>query len=310
LERHVRLHRRLHLVVVYLVFISAVVAILSVVMPRMAVETKIFVEQVPKSLETLHRRLDALSQSQSYIAPLIQGVKETLTVGYLMGTNREGLISIGLRTLNQITHYVTYFFLGTLFSFLILFDLPNLRNRTRALSDTRFREIYAETADSVAKFAMVVGAAFQAQILIAVLNTFLTALGLWYFQIQPIALLSVIVFFAGLIPVLGVFISSVPILLLAFNIQGWMLALKAAGMILVVHAVEAYVLNPNIVSAILKINPVLTLIILYLGHSLFGFWGVLLGVPVTVYVYRYILLAESCHTVDPQNPRETPSICK
>jgi predicted PurR-regulated permease PerM len=57
-----------------------------------------------------------------------------------------------------------------------------------------------------------------------------------------------------------------------------------------VHVVEAYILNPRIVSAVFKINPLLTLIILYLGHSLFGMWGVLLGVPTAVYVYRYIIL--------------------
>ena len=61
-------------------------------------------------------------------------------------------------------------------------------------------------------------------------------------------------------------------------------------MIAFVHVVEAYILNPRIVSAVLKINPLLTLIILYVGHSLFGLWGILLGVPVAAYVYRYIVM--------------------
>ncbi len=30
--------------------------------------------------------------------------------------------------------------------------------------------------------------------------------------------------------------------------------------------------------------------ILYIGHSLFGMWGVLLGVPVSVFIYRYALM--------------------
>ena len=64
-------------------------------------------------------------------------------------------------------------------------------------------------------------------------------------------------------------------------------------MIIVAHAVEAYVLNPNIFSAMFKINPVLTLIILYIGHSLFGFWGILLGAPVSVYIYRHVILNHS-----------------
>jgi len=189
--------------------------------------------------------------------------------------------------------------LATLFSFLILFDFPNLRACVLALRQTRFRAAYDETADSVAKFALVVGFTFQAQILIAVVNTLLTALGLWIFKMEPIVLLSSMVFFAGLIPVWGTFISSVPILLLAFNEGGHALAGKVVFMIVFVHVVEAYILNPNIVSAVLKINPLLTLIILYLGHTLFGLWGVLLGVPVAVYVYRYIIMRPmDVHTGD------------
>ncbi len=69
-------------------------------------------------------------------------------------------------------------------------------------------------------------------------------------------------------------------------------------MIVFVHVVEAYILNPRILSAVLKINPLLTLIILYVGHSLFGLWGILLGVPVAVYVYRYILMIPGTVNVD------------
>ncbi|MBI4776301.1 MAG: AI-2E family transporter [Deltaproteobacteria bacterium] len=289
LERRLPISRRLNLVIIYIVFVCLVAGVLFIVMPRIASETTIFVNQFPASLDTLHERLDELARKQPDMAPLFLGVKDTLTIKGMLGVNRETLVATIGKTLNKVTHYVSYFFLGTLFSFFILFDLPNLSTRTQSLEHTRFRAIYEETAESVVQFAMVVGAAFQAQILIAAFNTALTALGLWLLGIEPVALLSIIVFFAGLIPVLGTFISSVPILLLAFNSQGWILALKAVGMIAVVHVVEAYILNPNIFSAVLKINPILTLIILYLGYSLFGIWGVLLGVPFSVYIYRYIL---------------------
>ncbi|MCU0587350.1 MAG: AI-2E family transporter [Syntrophobacteraceae bacterium] len=305
LQERVPARRRAHLVLVYFVFLSMLVGMLSIVMPRMATETKIFLQQLPESLDAMHRLLDEMAGRYSYLAPLFLGLKETLNVNNMLGINREALVALAVKVVNHVTQYVTYFFLGTVFSFTILFDLPNLSEKISALRHTRIRDVYEETAESVAKFSLVVGAAFQAQIFIATLNTTLTALGLWLLQIKPVALLSIIVFFAGLIPVLGIFISSVPILLLAFNLQGWTLALKAAGMIAIVHAVEAYFLNPNIFSAVLKINPVLTLIILYIGHTLFGLWGIILGVPVSVYIYRYILLAGNAVEA-PSTPEATP----
>lgn len=291
LDRGTRIPRRVCQVLVYLVFIVIVVAVLSAVMPRLAVEAKLFLEQLPESLDTLHGSLDDMGARQPGLAPLLSGFKETLTVQNLLGVNREALVDVILGLVNRLTHYVNYFLLGILFSFFILFDLPNLSRKTLSLRQTRFRDVYDETAESVAQFALVVGSAFQAQVLIAVVNTGLTAAGLWLLDVQPVALLSIIVFFAGLIPVLGTFISSVPILMLAFNAGGVLLVFKAAAMIAVVHAVEAYGLNPRIFSAVFRINPVLTLIILYIGYSLFGLWGVVLGVPVSVYIYRHLILS-------------------
>jgi hypothetical protein len=54
-------------------------------------------------------------------------------------------------------------------------------------------------------------------------------------------------------------------------------------MVIVVHAIEAYLLNPMIYGKHLKINPVIVLIILFIGHHAFGVWGMLLGVPVAHY---------------------------
>jgi predicted PurR-regulated permease PerM len=62
-------------------------------------------------------------------------------------------------------------------------------------------------------------------------------------------------------------------------------------MITIIHLIEAYILNPRIVSRVMRINPVMTLIILYIAHSLLGLWGMLLGVPIAVYIYRHLILA-------------------
>jgi predicted PurR-regulated permease PerM len=285
-----RVPRRAWTVVIYLLFLVMIAAIVSVVGSRLGVESKAFLKQVPETLDKLHTWLDRIAAAQPKLAPLTVSAKETLSLNYLTGMSREALVSFVVKSLNQVSHYLSFFLLGTLFSFLILLDLPNLSAKARNLRQTRIQQIYDETAESVAHFALVVGAAFQAQILIAAVNTFLTALGLWALNIEPAALLSAIVFFCGLIPVLGTFLSSAPILLLGFNQGGFQRSLEALLMIIIIHTIETYVLNPRIVSAVLKLNPVLTLIILYVGYNLLGFWGVLLGAPVSVYLYRYVVM--------------------
>jgi predicted PurR-regulated permease PerM len=77
--------------------------------------------------------------------------------------------------------------------------------------------------------------------------------------------------------------------LVALNTGGLQLSAAAIGLVIVIHAIEAYLLNPIIYGKHLKLNPVLTLIILYVGYHAFGLWGMLLGVPVARYFVHDVL---------------------
>jgi predicted PurR-regulated permease PerM len=120
--------------------------------------------------------------------------------------------------------------------------------------------------------------------MIAACNTILTAAGLCFFHVPNIALLSVIVFFCGFIPILGLFISSVPILLFGAQVGGLTLIFKLMLFIAAVHAVEAYILNPKITADVLHVHPILILVLLLIGERFFGIWGMVVGVPVGYYL--------------------------
>jgi predicted PurR-regulated permease PerM len=178
--------------------------------------------------------------------------------------------------------------LALLFSFLILIDITKLARQMQSLEYSRLRDFYLEAAQPVARFGYVIGRGIQAQAMIATVNTILTLMGLLLLSIPSVMLLSLIVFICGFIPVLGTFISTVPIMLVALNTGGLQLSLAILVVIIIVHAVEAYGLNPLIYGRHFKINPVLVLMILFVGHHLFGIWGMLLGVPVTQYFLHHV----------------------
>lgn len=179
--------------------------------------------------------------------------------------------------------------LALLFSFLILLDMQRLQRFVQSLQGSRLHDFYVETAGPVVRFAQVVGQGLRAQAMIALTNTVLTLMGLLLLGIPSIAVLSVIVFFCSFIPVLGVFISTVPIVLVALNSGGIELAVWSVVMIVVIHAIEAYGLNPLIYGKTLKLNPVLTLIVLFAAYHAFGIWGMLLGVPTARYLLSDVL---------------------
>jgi predicted PurR-regulated permease PerM len=115
-----------------------------------------------------------------------------------------------------------------------------------------------------------------------------------FLQIENSLFLSLIVFLGSFIPVLGVVLSGAPICAVAIVQDGGslMLALWVIIGILVVHFIETSILNPKIVGTFLHLHPVLVLVILAIGEHFFGAWGLLLGLPIAVYIFRIVILDE------------------
>jgi predicted PurR-regulated permease PerM len=179
--------------------------------------------------------------------------------------------------------------LGLLFSFLILIDLKRITRVIESLRNTRVGDFYVEAAEPIARFGMVLGRAIEAQAVIAVVNTALTLIVMLVLGIPLVAMLSLIVFACSFLPVVGVVVSTAPIVLVALNAGGLGLSFTAVWVLVVLHAAEAYLLYPWIYGRHLKLNPVLTVIILYVAYHAFGFWGMLLGVPVARYFIHDVL---------------------
>jgi predicted PurR-regulated permease PerM len=181
-----------------------------------------------------------------------------------------------------------------LLTIFITLDMFGLKQGARNLGASRLAPLYDEIVPGLVVFGRLVGRAFSAQGLIALCNTLLTFVLLRSLGIENELLLCGIVLFASFIPVLGVFIAGIPIVLQAIlQPDGSItLALLAVVGILVIHLLEAAVLSPRIIGKSLHLHPVLILAIIVIGEHLFGLWGLLLGVPVAVYILRVAMLHE------------------
>jgi predicted PurR-regulated permease PerM len=116
----------------------------------------------------------------------------------------------------------------------------------------------------------------------------LTFLGLIFLGLSSkAAFLSVIIFVCSFIPIIGVFISSIPICLFAIQTNGLNGMLVAILLITGIHLIETYILNPRIYGSHLKLNPIFVLIILTMCGKLFHTWGLVLGVPIFSYFFYY-----------------------
>ncbi|MCL2458860.1 MAG: AI-2E family transporter [Desulfobulbus sp.] len=326
-------NRIVRVVLVALLFLSILTAAGIFLVPKVKIQTEVFAGQFTTYLSRVDQELFSLGKrypllveffpeltvkpKQEQIAPPEgeekKGLKYSPTASMLQqllrlgdpgGAQNVGHVFGALGNIGgKIASVTSAFLLSLLFSFLIVLDLPNLGVSVRALESTKLRFIYRSVAGNIHDFSQVLGKALEAQLIIAIINSFLTAIGISLLGLsQQVAFLSVIVFFFSFFPVIGVFISSIPICLIALQTAGLQIMLLAILLISIIHLIEGYILNPRIYGSYMRINSVIVLIILTIGGKLFDFWGLILGVPICTYVFGHAIRFRKKNEPEPLPP--------
>ncbi|PWU09753.1 MAG: hypothetical protein C5B50_26845 [Verrucomicrobia bacterium] len=163
----------------------------------------------------------------------------------------------------------------------------NLYSLTCSEIEERFRTFYQS-------FTTVMGA----QVVIAAINTVLTAIGLIAMGIPYVPVLVGLTFFWGLVPIVGNLISGTIIVGMALSVSP-LKALIALGFLLFIHKLE-YFLNTRIVGQRIRTPFWLTMVGLVLGERLMGVPGMILA-PV---ILNYLKLEASNLPARTENEEE------
>ncbi len=314
-----RIKNRIARVVLVALFLLSILTAAGIfLVPKVKKQTEVFVSQFTTYLYRVDQELFTLEKKYPLLGELLpeivskegqnpvegaekKGLRHSPTTSMLQQFLRLGEAAGGVQNVShvfgtlgniggKIASVTSTFLLSLLFSFLIVLDLANLRASVRELESTKIGFIYRSVAGNIRDFSLVLGKALEAQLIIAIINSFLTAIGISLLGLgEHVAFLSMIVFFCSFFPVIGVFISSIPICLIALQTAGLQTMFLAILLIVVIHLVEGYILNPRIYGSYMRINSVIILIILTIGGKLFNFWGLILGVPICTYIFGHAI---------------------
>ncbi|PWV88461.1 putative PurR-regulated permease PerM [Paenibacillus cellulosilyticus] len=189
-----------------------------------------------------------------------------------------------LNYISKLSEWLEIILVVILLSFFFLLQKASIMKFTRKFKTSKIGWLYEEMEYFGRKFISSFGKVIEVQLIIAIVNTILTMIGLWILGFPYLVILTILVFLLSLIPVAGVAISFIPISVIAFQTGGWMLVLWAVVMILVIHAVETYVLNPRLMSHKTKLPMFYTFVILVFSQHYFGIWGLILGIPIFMFL--------------------------
>lgn len=131
-------------------------------------------------------------------------------------------VSVTSALVSSVSRFAVQVAVSLVLSFMVVWDLPAIAAGVRSLATSRLAPVYAEVAPSLTVFGRLFGKALQAQARIALVNTGLTAAGMWALAIPGLGLLSLFVFLCSFIPIAGCFISTVPIAFVALTEYGFL----------------------------------------------------------------------------------------
>ena len=211
-------------------------------------------DQIKEFLQTLSSQISALSQE--FLKAGITGIQNTVTV------------AINLILLPILVFFFLYDRKKIISGFLNI--LPSER--------MMLKNIWVEMDGQLSNYAR--GKAIEIVIVGSA-----AAIIFMYFNLEYVALLSVLVGFSVLIPYLGAFIVTIPVAvigLLQFNLtfEFWLLM----GSYLALQILDGNLLVPILFSDAVKLHPVVIILAVFVFGSLFGFWGVFFAIPIATLI--------------------------
>lgn len=184
----------------------------------------------------------------------------------------------------MVSSFVIKFVIAMILSFAIVAEKKKIAQFGINVSKSEISYIYDYFVNYGGGFCRTFGQVMKVQVLIAFINSILTVIALSIFGYPAIGGLGLMIFLLGLIPVAGVIISFIPLSVIGFSIGGLVVVGKLVIFIMLLHAFEAYILNPKLMSRKTRLPVCFVFLILLIGEHYLGIWGLLIGVPVFIFL--------------------------
>lgn len=285
-QKVIRINRRITILFIYILIISLLVIAIYNYLPIFIAELNDLVNQVLSFYDHPPENLP----DNILLNFLVDSMKEIDLSAYI-GSGFDFL----LKTVSDIGKWSLNLFVSIVLSLFFLLEKEKVTNFTVKFKQSRVAFLFNELEYFGKKFVLSFGKVIEVQFLIALVNAILSTIFLWIFGFPNLIALGIMIFLLGLIPVMGVIISLIPLCAIAFKIGGLLKIVYVLVMIAVIHAIETYFLNPKFMSNKTHMPIFYTFLILLVSEHFFGVWGLIVGVPVFMFLLDILEVPVGLH---------------
>lgn len=283
--------------------VPRVISILICLLPVIALFPMLIFLVVSGLVDEMQRLItrmpDLIQQSQMYFRTVIEKVSEvgieidpnilTNTITSHLNNIVTGIFStisqIG-KGIGSIIIVVYNIIIIPLSAYLLLADRDRILDWFRNLfsrKDARRIEGFIQRLNiSLARF-------FRGQLILMVVVGFIVGFALWILGIKYYLLLGIIAGICNLIPNIGYILSFIPAILIGLASPDPLINLiKIIAVYAGEQIIENIYLGPVIIGQASRLHPIVVMIALIIGGTAFGVWGVILAIPITIFVREFM----------------------
>lgn len=272
--RRKNLSRTTAVAIIFTSVIAFVIFFALVVAPPVLSQGTQLINKAPQLLDELtnNQTIARLNDEYGIIDTLQSKLKSVTSNGTLLISTFGGVLGVGKSILSGFFSFLTVLVLTLYF----ITSLPQAVNLGLSLVPASRRDRVGRLTQAIIAG---VGSFVGSQIVIAVMaSVFVLLLSLALGLPSPFAI-AMIIFVCGLIPLIGHFIGSSIVTIIALT-QSVPIGVIALIAYIVYVQIENYVVTPRIMKKTMSVPGVVTIIAALIGSSLLGLVGGLLAVPV------------------------------
>lgn len=266
------LGRKLFSMVIYITLILSIILLLYNYIPKAIAQTTTLITQVT----SINLNLD----NNDKIIELIKSYTKGWNIQNIMVQGSNALLS----TISQVGKFSFNVILSLVLGIVFNMERKNLAEAFKNAEESSKLSIFKYLRAYGKSFTDSFGKVIRTQIIIGIFDAALSTIGLAILGFPQVLGLGLMIFLLVMIPVAGIIIALVPLSLIAFNIGGFVKILQVLVMVAILHLIENYVLSPKLMSDSMKIPTFLVFVILILSEKYMGLWGLLLGIPLFMFV--------------------------
>ena len=202
-----------------------------------------------------------------------------------LATQARHGVTLAVTTLTNFGTLLVAVAMSVILSFFYTIELRQMNEFSKTFLSSQYLSWFFKDLDFFGKkFVNTFGVVLEAQFFIALTNTALTMIALFFMKMPQIFALGLMVFILSLVPVAGVIISLVPLSMVEYSVGGIRYIVYLIIVILVIHMIESYILNPKFMSSRTELPIFYTFVVLLVSEHLFGVWGLIVGVPIFTFL--------------------------